>query len=231
MNNLESASENGASHISHLDNIVGSPTTSSLNKHKGTLCMRIGPMYSGKTTWLNSELTQFADKGFKVLKITHQCDKRNDVAACDESGSTHNSSYKSLSNKIKCVRVSQLCDVDITDCHVIGIDEAQFFDDLVTISTRWVEDEGKHLRVAGLDGDFRKHKFGQVLDLIPLCDEVVKLNASCKLCLEELKRLNFQGNIHSIIGPFTKRIGDSTEQILTGGSDLYLPVCRFHHSV
>lgn len=203
----------------------------SFHEHRGTLYLRIGPMWSGKTTWLNGELTQLADKGFSVLKITHSDDVRNDVAVCDDSGSTHNSSYKSLTSKITCVRASELKNVDITNYHVIGIDESQFFPDLLETVESWVEKEGKHVRVVGLCGNSSKKKFGQTLDLIPICDEVIKLSASCRICLDELEKINFRGNIMSITGPFTKRISKSTEEKLIGGSDKYTPVCRYHHSV
>lgn len=200
------------------------------NKHRGTLYMRVGPMFSGKTTWLNGELTQLADKGFSVMKITHIDDVRDNVVICDNSGSTHNSSYRSLSNKITCTRVSHLKDIDISNFHVIGVDESQFFPDLLEIVELWVETLGKHVRVAGLDGDAFKRKFGQTLDLIPISDEVIKLSASCHICLKELEKTGFNGNILTIVGPFTKRINKSTEQKDVGGSDKYIPVCRFHHS-
>jgi len=201
------------------------------NSHRGTLHMRIGPMFSGKTTWLNGELTQLADKGFSVIKIIHSDDVRSDVALCDDSGSTHNSSYRSLSDKIKCVRASNLANVDVSKFHVVGVDESQFFPDLIKMVEQWLEVYGKHMRVVGLDGDAFKKKFGQTLDLIPMCDEVVKLNASCRICLNELEKVGFHGNILGIMGPFTKRLGISREQKLVGGSSQYIPVCRFHHSV
>jgi len=202
----------------------------SLSAHRGTLNLRIGPMFSGKTTWLNGELTQLADKGFSVLKITHADDVRCDVETCDDSGSTHNSSYKSLSDKIKRVRTYELKDIDVSEFHAIGVDESQFFPDLVEIIEDWVENQGKHVRVSGLDGDSFKRKFGQTLDLIPFSDEVIKLSASCRVCLDELEKSNFHGNILAIIGSFTKRLGTSTEQKVVGGSDQYIPVCRYHHS-
>jgi len=200
-------------------------------KHRGTLYIRVGPMFSGKTTWLNGELTQLADKRFSVLKITHSDDIRNDVETCDNSGSTHNSSYRSLSTKITCIRASELKDINVSKFHVIGIDEAQFFPDLLEVVEDWVENKGKHVRVAGLDGDAFKRKFGQTLDLIPICDEVIKLTASCKYCLDELEKAKFHGNILSIEGPFTKRLVSSLEQKIVGGADTYVPVCRFHHSI
>lgn len=202
----------------------------SFGKHRGTLYIRVGPMFSGKTTWLNGELTELADTEFSTLKITHTDDIREDVETCDNSGSTHNSSYKSLSSKVRCIRTSELKDVDVSKFHAIGIDESQFFPDLLSTVESWVENMGKHVRVVGLDGDFSKHKFGQTLDLIPMCDDIVKLHARCKLCLDELKESNFRGNILSIAGSFTKRLGTSKEQKVVGGSTEYIPVCRYHHS-
>lgn len=199
--------------------------------HRGTLYMRIGPMFSGKTTWLNWELTKFADKGFSVLKISHSADIRNDVSKRDMSGSTHNSSYSSLTSKIDCIQVDELKYADVNKYHAIGVDEAQFFPDLVEMVKLWVEDRGKHVRVVGLDGDSFKRKFGQVLDLIPLCDGVKKMNASCRLCLNELEKTNFHGNILAIEAPFTKRTIQSTNQIEVGGSSKYIPVCRYHHDL
>jgi thymidine kinase len=201
-----------------------------MSAHRGTLIIYLGPMFSGKTTRLNYDLTRFADKGLSTLKIVHAEDIRDDVASSDMSGSTHNSSYRSLSSKIKCVRVSELSKVDVSAYHAIGIDEAQFYPDIYQVVERWVEIEGKHVRIAGLDGDYSKRKFGQVLDLIPMCDKVKKLTASCVICLAELKKTNFHGNIFSLEAPFTKRLGTSTQQKDVGGSDKYIPVCRYHHS-
>lgn len=197
--------------------------------HRGTLNMRIGPMFSGKTTWLNCELTRFADQGFSVAKIIYSDDNRPDVASNDPSGSTHNSSYKTLTDKIVVIRTKELLSIDVSSFHVIGVDEAQFFPDLIAFTEKCVEHKGKHLRVSGLDGDFSKRKFGDVLDIIPMADEVIKLNASCKLCLAELEEAGFHGNILHITGPFTKRLIESTEQKLIGGASMYIPVCRYHH--
>lgn len=197
--------------------------------HRGTLYVRAGPMFSDKTTWLNAELTRFADRGFKCLKITHCDDVRSDVAACDTSGSTHNSSYTSLTDKIVRIRTGQLSDVNVTDFNVIGIDEAQFYDDLYDNVKLWV-DIGKHVRVCGLDGDFRMEKFGHILDLVPISDDFVKSKAACRLCLDELEKVQFRGNILAIEGAFTKRLGTSTSQKDVGGSSKYLPVCRYHHT-
>lgn len=192
--------------------------------------MRIGPMFSGKTTWLNGELTELADNGFKVLKVSHSEDVRSDVATCDDSGSTHNSSFTKLTSKIDRIKRPVLADIDVDPYHVIGVDECQFFPDLVEVISNWIEEKGKHVRVVGLDGDIFKQKFGQTIELIPMADEVVKLNARCAICVSELKSINFRGNIMFINGSFTKRLGSSKEQKIIGGSEQYIPVCRYHHS-
>lgn len=201
------------------------------NAHRGTLIIRHGPMYSGKTTWLNGELTELAVQKLKVLKITHQADQRNDVAVSDRSGTTHNPSYNKLPASIECVRTTELGSIDVSHFHVIGIDEAQFFGDLVEAVEHWVETLGKHVRVVGLDGDFQKRKFGYILDLIPLADDSRRLNARCRVCMDELEQLDFRGNLLSMCGPFTRRLGSSTVQVESGGTDKYIPVCRYHHAM
>lgn len=202
----------------------------SIATHRGTLEIYIGPMFSGKTTRLNGELTNFAVKRFRTLKIIHCDDRRSDVASSDDRGSTHNPSYVSLYHKIDCIRTDKLSSVDVSEYHVIGIDESQFYPDLLVMVEKWVEQDGKHVRVAGLDGDANKRKFGQTLDLIPMCDNIIKLSATCVPCLHELQQNNFHGNILAMLGPFTKRLTESTEQKDIGGSDKYIAVCRYHHS-
>lgn len=202
--------------------------------HTGTLYIRFGPMRSSKSLWLNSELTQLADKGFSVVKIVHVDDIRDDVEHCNESGSTHHSSSSSLTKKIKIIRTSTLSNINVDDFHVVGIDEGQFFPDLYSYVKNIVEIQGKHARVVGLDGDFSKSVFSgeglsNVLSLIPLSDQAAKLTASCVYCLQDLKSTNFKGNILAIEAPFTKRLGTSMEVKIVGGNDDYIPVCRYHH--
>lgn len=193
-------------------------------KYKGTLHIKIGPMFSGKTTWLNSELTKFADRKFKVLKIIHS----DDIRQGSESGSTHNSSFTKLPNNIDLIRTNNLETVDVSMYHVIGIDEAQFFVNLRDTVEHWIENMGKHIRIAGLDGDFKRQKFGQILDLIPICDKISKINASCNICTRQLLESDFNGDILSITGPFTKKLTADSNQIDIGGDDKYIPVCRYH---
>lgn len=217
--------------MSSYQSVLSSSTETSHSKHRGTLIVRVGPMYSGKSTWLNGELTELSDKGFSSVKITHSDDVRNDVRTSDDAGSTHNSSYTSLSVKVRKIKATKLRDIPVPSEKVIGIDESQFFPDLLEVVEDWVENRGKHVRVAGLCGDSDKRKFGQTNDLVPISDEFIKLKASCNICLQELKNADFHGNIFAISGPFTKCLVDKTSQKLVGGSDTYIPVCRYHHSM
>ncbi|XP_031739291.1 thymidine kinase-like [Cucumis sativus] len=98
---------------------------------------------------------------------------------------------------------------------VIGIDEAQFFDDLYDFCCEAADIDGKTVIVAGLDGDYLRRNFGSVLDIIPLADSVTKLTARCEIC----------GNRAF----FTLRKTQEKETELIGGADMYMPVCRQHY--
>ncbi|KAM1766457.1 hypothetical protein ACFX11_005470 [Malus domestica] len=98
---------------------------------------------------------------------------------------------------------------------VIGIDEAQFFEDLYDFCSEVADRDGKKVIVAGLDGDDLRRKFGSVLDIIPLADSVTKLTARCELCGKRAF--------------FTLRKTEEMQTELIGGADVYMPVCRQHY--
>ena len=62
----------------------------------------------------------------------------------------------------------------------VRIDEAQFIPDLVSFCVAVADEHNKKVVVAGLDGDFKRGRFGEILDLLPLCDSVTKLTAQCE---------------------------------------------------
>lgn len=201
------------------------------NQNRGTLCIRIGNMFSGKTSWINSELSELSQKGFSVVKIIHSCDDRPDVESNGYFGSTHNPLFKGLPCRVKCIRASNLKDIDVSNYEIIGVDESQFFPDLFETVKDWVDTKRKHVKVCGLDGDSNRQKFGQTLDLIPLSDECVKLTAMCKYCTDHLRSIGISSDIfkNGYRGPFTKRIVQSDDQVLIGGSSMYVPVCGYHY--
>jgi thymidine kinase len=71
----------------------------------------------------------------------------------------------------------------------------------------------KVVYVCGLDGDFERKKFGEILDLIPLCDKVNKLTSLCSICKDGTPAL------------FSMRTTNEKEQTVIGSNN-YLPVCR-----
>ena len=100
---------------------------------------------------------------------------------------------------------------------MIIIEEGQFYKDLVPYVINLVETHGKHVIVAGLDGDAQRKPFGSLLELIPYADSIVKLKALCKKCDDGTEAL------------FTsKKIHDSNI-IDVGSSDKYEAVCRKHY--
>nr|XP_021861004.1 thymidine kinase b-like [Spinacia oleracea] len=98
---------------------------------------------------------------------------------------------------------------------VIGIDEAQFFEDLYDFCERAADHDGKTIIVAGLDGDYLRRSFGSVLSIIPVADSVTKLTARCELCGKP--------------ACFTLRKTDERQTELIGGAEVYMPVCRQHY--
>ena len=72
----------------------------------------------------------------------------------------------------------------------------------------------KIVYVCGLDGDYKQKKFGEMLDLIPISENIKRLSALCNICGKK--------------ACFTKRITTANEQVLIGGVENYIPVCRYH---
>jgi thymidine kinase len=104
---------------------------------------------------------------------------------------------------------------EATNAHsLIIVEEAQFFNDLVLFVKCMVEREGKDLVVVGLDGDFNRNPFGQILECIPLADKVTKLTAMCVECADGTPAL------------VSYRKVCNGSQIFVGGSDAYEPYCR-----
>ena len=164
----------------------------------------IGPMFSGKTSRLVDIYKQCKFCNIQVAVINHCIDDRYH----DTLLSTHDKVM------IPCIKTDNLTKIltNIQDAQVIIINEGQFFADLYEVVVSLLS-LGKKIYVGGLDGDFERKKFGQILDLIPLSDKVTKLTSLCSICKDGTP------------GIFSKRISRETEQTVVG-SDNYIPVCR-----
>lgn len=183
----------------------------------GTLDIITGPMFSGKTSELLRRLSIESTMGLDVLYINNSLDNRS----CG-SYSTHNPFYEGaeLNTKIDFLSCRKLgeCKV-IPQYDVVGIDECQFFDDLKEVVETLVEKNGMHVIIAGLNGDHKRNKFGQILDLEPFADSYERLTSFCKICSNKNPPLRSKAQ-------FSKKINYSEEIEDIGGEEKYLPVCR-----
>jgi len=124
-------------------------SNNSNNLKVGHLKLIPGPMWAGKSTFINSELTVHADLDYTTLYINHSIDNRV-TERSDDIVTTHSSSFRELSHKIDKIKVSRLSDVDVDKYDVIGIDEGQFFDDIYEVVIDWVNNHHKTVIVAFL---------------------------------------------------------------------------------
>ena len=169
-----------------------------------TLNLIIGPMFSGKTTELLRIAKRLQSINLKVLLLNYFEDTRYS----NSEMSTHDK------NGLPCTFIKHFDNLNYDEYDVICINEAQFFSKLVPFCKK-VLSKNKTLYVSGLDGDYKQEKFGDILDLVPLCDTITKLNAFCKICKD------------GTVAHFTKRLVTNKTQKLIG-TDEYIPVCRTH---
>ena len=170
-----------------------------------------GPMFSGKTSSLLYKISKLS-----VLKKIYIINSTLDNRYNNNSITTH-SNYSCDAvllenldldyNKLKKIR---------EEYQVIAIDEAQFFTDLYEFVKTALELDF-HVIVCGLNGNYKQEKFGQILDLIPLANNVDLLKGYCMICKDTTE------------GIFTKRINDNkVDEIIVGNEDKYMCVCRKH---
>ena len=174
----------------------------------GSLHVCIGPMYAGKTTKLIETYEDILAEDKKTIVLTHSSEIRYSI----EKLSTHDEKHLSCFKYNSIDMFIREKNEDIVSTDAILIDEAQFFPDLFDKVLYMVNKMNKHVYVFGLDGDFQRNKFGQVLDLIPQCDTVEKLHSTCNVCSEP--------------AIFSHRICESDEQVLVGSQEVYQPLCR-----
>lgn len=177
----------------------------------GEIHVIVGPMFAGKTTALLRRVKSEAANGRKVALIKSSKDNRYAV----DSVVTHDGiKYPCWALPNLQALTQRLGSHAYDELDVIGIDEAQFFDDLYDFCCKAADNDGKTIVIAGLDGDYLRRSFGSVLDIIPIADTVTKLTARCEQC----GRKAF----------FTLRKTAETQTELIAGADVYMPVCRQH---
>lgn len=173
-------------------------------ERRGWIEVICGSMFSGKTEELIRRLKRVEIAHLKAEIFKPSLDTRYDeqrIVSHDE-------------NKIMSTPVdnSQTILLLAQDVDVVGIDEAQFFDDQITAVCEALALKGMRVIVAGLDMDYRGKPFGQMPNLLAVADYITKLHAICVVC----------GNIANV----SYRKVNTSGQVLLGEKDFYEPRCR-----
>ena len=185
------------------------PLMTSQSKTAGYLEIILGPMWSGKTSALLKIYRQYSFCKSRICVINYEADVRYSETML----STHDKEMIPCILGFSMEEIMKIHKDEIENSDVILINEGQFFRDIVPFTIKMVEEERKKVYICGLDGDFKRDKIGNLLDLIPMCDKMTKLHALCSQCKD------------GTLAPFTLRSTCDTEQVLIG-NDIYMPLCR-----
>ena len=163
-----------------------------------------GSMFSGKTEELIRRLNRAVLAGQKVEIFKSSVDTRyhaNDVVS-------HNNS------RIRCTPVDFSEDILLisANSNVVGIDEAQFFDDRIVDVCNKLANAGKRVIVAGLDMDFNGNPFEPMPQLISVAEFVTKVHAICMVC--------------GAVASYSFRLSEGKQKIMLGEKMNYEARCR-----
>ncbi|HEU5290182.1 MAG TPA: thymidine kinase [Cyclobacteriaceae bacterium] len=158
-----------------------------------------GCMFSGKTEELIRRLNRalIAKQKVEIFK------PRTDTRYHEENIVSHNE------NAIRSTPVNFASDILLLagDCDVVGVDEAQFFDESIVEVCNTLANNGKRVIVAGLDMDFEGKPFGPMPNLLAVAEFVTKVHAIC----------THTGELAS----FSFRLSDNNEQVMLGEKAQY----------
>ncbi len=172
---------------------------------RGWIEVICGSMFSGKTEELIRRLkrAKFANRKVEIFKP--QLDNRYH----DEMVVSHDK------NSILSTPVSSSENILLlsSDIEVVGIDEAQFFDDQLPEVCNILANRGVRVIVAGLDMDYTGKPFGVIPQLLAIAEFITKVQAVCMQC----------GNPSL----YSHRLVGSDKQVLLGEKESYEPLCRY----
>ncbi len=173
-------------------------------ERRGWIEVICGSMFSGKTEELIRRLKRAKIANLKVEIYKPATDTRYDVnKVVSHDANSIPSTPVDHSSKI----IELAADAD-----VIGIDEAQFFDDGILEVCEVLVMKGKRVIVAGLDMDYLGKPFGQMPQLLSVADFITKLHAICVQC----------GHLANI----SYRTSDEEGTVVLGEKNNYEPRCR-----
>ncbi len=171
---------------------------------KGWIEVIAGSMFSGKTEELIRRLrrAEFAKQKVEIFKPAI------DTRYSDEEVVSHNST----SIRSTPVTSSQNILLLTGDVDVVGIDEAQFFDNGIIEVCIKLANQGIRVVVAGLDMDFLGRPFGPMPALFAVAEYVTKVHAVCMHCGD--------------LAQYSFRRSDNESIVVLGEKDIYEPLCR-----
>lgn len=163
-----------------------------------------GPMFSGKTEELIRRLkrAQIARQKVEIFKPMIDTRYHDQHVVSHDANSIPSTPVESSSN----------IELLASDTRVVGIDEAQFFDDGIVEVCNKLANQGVRVIVAGLDLDYTGKPFGPMPNLLALAEYVTKLHAIC----------THTGQL----AHYSYRINDNDKRIMLGELDNYEPVSR-----
>lgn len=171
---------------------------------KGSIEVICGSMFSGKTEELIRRLkrAQFAKQKVEIFKPA--IDTRYDEVkvVSHNSNSIHSTPVPSSGNILLLAN----------DVQVVGIDEAQFFDDGLADVCNKLADSGIRVIVAGLDMDYLGKPFGPIPSLLAIAEHVTKVHAICMRC--------------GSLANYSHRMTEESTLVLLGETNNYEPLCR-----
>ncbi|MCQ2148925.1 MAG: thymidine kinase [Bacteroidales bacterium] len=173
-------------------------------KKSGSVEVICGSMFSGKTEELIRRLkrAQFANQKIAVFKpLTDNRYSDEDVVSHD----LHSVKSRPVASP------EEMLDIP-GDIQVVGIDEAQFFDDSLVKVCQTLANAGKRVIIAGLDTDFLGNPFGPMPDLMAIAEDVQKVHAICVKC--------------GSLANHSHRLSKDRNLVVLGEKDLYEPLCR-----
>ena len=187
-----------------------------MDEKTGSVEMICGSMFSGKTEEMIRRLRRAVIAKQKVQVFKPLIDNRFQIEkVTSHAGVDFEAVPVSKSDEI----INSL----LGNTTVVGIDEAQFFDDGIIEIIDQLAEKGIRVIVTGLDMDFRGEPFGCIPVLMAKADHVDKLHAICMVCGETAGR--------------TQRLVDGKPAhyhdpiVIVGASEMYEARCRHHHIV
>lgn len=174
------------------------------NTRKGWIEVVVGSMFSGKTEELIRRLTRARIAKLRVEIFKPAIDTRYD----EEDVVSHND------NAIRSTPIENAEQILLyaNNVDVVGIDEAQFFDNRLAEVCNQLADAGVRVVVAGLDMDYLGKPFGPIPHLMAVAEYVTKVHAICMRC--------------GMLAQYSHRIIDNEKLVVLGETEAYEPLCR-----